>query len=82
MKTFDSKEALECMNKELGELFLALSNLSENGMHDLVELAFPGTAGLPDKSVCDVLEHSVTHLKFLSSLCSTLCDQLSIILYK
>lgn len=80
MKTFNTKEDLESMNKELDELFSVLSNFSDNGMLDLVELAFPGQQALPDKAVCSVLHHSVTTFKSLSVLCSTLRDQLEIIL--
>lgn len=80
MKTFDSLEGLECMNKDLDEIISVLSNFSDNGMLDLVELAYPGEAALPDKSVCSVLGHSVTTFKSLSALCSKLRDQLDLIL--
>lgn len=82
MKTFNTKEGLECMNKELDEIFSVLSNFSENGMLELVELAYPGIKALPDKSVCDVLEHSVTTFRSLAVLFYTLRQQLEVLLRK
>lgn len=80
MKIFYTKEGLECMNKELDEVFSVLSNFSAKGMFDLVELAFPGESALPDKSVIEILEHSRATFKSLSSLCSSIRDQLEIVL--
>lgn len=82
MKTFNTKEGLVCMNKELDEIFSILSNFSDNGMLDLIELVFPGKEALPDKSVCRVLDHSLATFRSLGSLCFTLRAQLENILGK
>lgn len=82
MKTFSTKEDFACMNKELEDLYLRLSNLSDNCMYDVVELAFPGEVALPDKEVCSILESSLSHFTRLSALFSTLSDQFDILLGK
>lgn len=82
MKIIDTKKDLSAFNQKLDDVYSQVNNLVSNGWFDLLELAYPGKVGLPDDDFCADLMRVRDTLNSLSYACSSLSDDITLIINK